>query len=302
LLPFNVFVVLALALDLGVFHRKPRRMKVSEAMAWSLLWIALAAGFALCLYFWYGHRAALEFATGYLIELSLSVDNLFVFLLIFRHFAVPDEFQHKVLIWGVAGAVVTRSIFILAGLQLLRRFDWIAYIFGALLVYSGIKLMGEASSTVELPGKSVVRWFSRVLPVSEQYEGGKFLVRRGRLYATPLLLALLVIEATDVLFAADSIPAVLAISLDVVVVYTSNLFAILGLRTLYFALAAVIERFEYLHYGLSLVLIFVGAKMLASHYYEVATIWSLSLVLAIVLLAVVASVLFPRKKRPRKPA
>jgi tellurite resistance protein TerC len=294
---FNLFVLVMLVLDLGVFHRRAHTVKFREALLWSGLWIALAAIFAIAVHFWHGRAAALEFTTGYVIELSLSVDNLFVFLLIFRYFRVPPVHQHKVLFWGIIGALIMRAAFIMAGVGLIRKFHWIVYVFGALLVYSGIKLFRQDEAEIHPEKNPVLRLFRRWVPVTKDYEGGKFLVRREGLFATPLLVVLLVVETTDVLFAVDSIPAILAITLDAFIVYTSNVFAILGLRSMYFALAGMMELFHYLHYGLSLVLIFVGAKMLVSHYYQIPTGVALGVVAAVLLISVLASVFHPRKEK-----
>jgi len=259
------------------------------------MWIALAAIFAVIVFFWRGHTSALEFATGYVIELSLSVDNLFVFLVIFRYFQVPEEQQHGVLFWGIVGALVMRGLFILAGVSLIRRFEWITYVFGAVLVYSGYKLLRQGDTEIDPEKNPVLRLFRRVLPVTHEYEGSKFFIRRPTLYATPLFVVLLVIETTDVLFAVDSIPAVLAITLDAFIVYTSNVFAILGLRSMYFALAGMMDLFDYLHYGLSVVLIFVGVKMIGSHYVHIPTGWALGIVISVLAVSVLASVARPRK-------
>ncbi len=292
---FILFVLAMLALDLGWLQRPGHTVKFREAVLWSALWIALAAGFAASLFFWWGHAQALEFVTGYVLELSLSVDNLFVFLLIFRYFRVPSDYQHRVLFWGILGALVMRGIFIVAGVGLIHRFHWILYLFGALLIYSGAKLFGEQEAEIHPEKNPILRLFRRWMPVTEDYEGENFIVRRGRLYATPLLVVVLVLETTDVLFAVDSIPAVMAITLNAFIVFTSNVFAILGLRSMYFALAGMMEMFEYLHYGLSLVLIFVGAKMLLSHYWQIPT-WAALIVIAVVLLvSVVASLIHPKK-------
>ena len=292
---FNLFVVAMLALDLGVFSRRAHTVGFREALGWSSMWLALAAAFAVLVYFWHGRPVALEFVTGYVIELSLSVDNLFVFLVIFRYFRVPAEQQHKVLFWGILGALVMRGVFILAGVGLIRRFHWIIYLFGAVLVYSGIRLFREGEEEIHPEKNPILRLFRRWMPVTKDYVNGKFFVRTPELCATPLLVVLLVVETSDVLFAVDSIPAVLAITLNAFIVYTSNVFAILGLRSMYFALAGVMEMFDYLHYGLSLVLIFVGAKMLVSHYYQIPTEVALAVVVAVLGVSVVASVLFPRK-------
>jgi len=292
---FNLIVLAMLALDLGLFSRRAHTVAFREALGWSSMWVALAAAFAVLVYFWHGRPVALEFVTGYVIELSLSVDNLFVFLVIFRYFRVPAEQQHKVLFWGILGALVMRGIFILAGVGLIRRFHWIIYVFGALLVYSGIRLFREGEEEIHPEKNPILRLFRRWMPVTKDYVNGKFFVRTPELCATPLLVVLLVVETTDVLFAVDSIPAVLAITLNAFIVYTSNVFAILGLRSMYFALAGMMEMFDYLHYGLSLVLIFVGAKMLVSHYYHIPTELALGVVVAVLGISVVASLLFPRK-------
>jgi tellurite resistance protein TerC len=284
-----------LVLDLGVFHRRAHTVGFREALAWSIVWIALAVVFAIVIYFWHGRTPSLEFVTGYVIELSLSVDNLFVFLLIFRYFQVQPDHQHKVLFWGILGALVMRAAFIAAGVGLIQRFHWIIYIFGAFLVYSGIKLFRQGESEIHPERNPVLRLFRRWVPVTNDYEGNKFFVRRTGLLATPLLVVLVVVETTDLLFAVDSIPAILAITRDAFIVYTSNVFAILGLRSMYFALAGMMEMFRYLHYGLSVVLMFVGAKMLLSHYYDVPTIVALGVVAVVLLTSVLASMAHPRK-------
>ena len=285
-----------LALDLGVFHRSGHEVKFREALGWSVMWIALAAGFAVLVFFWRGHTASLEFVTGYVIELSLSVDNLFVFLVIFRYFRVPAIHQHKVLFWGILGALVMRAIFILAGIGLIHRFGWVIYIFGALLLYSGAKLFRQDNAQVDPEKNPVLRLFRRWVPITKDFHGNKFFIRRPGLYATPLLVVLLVVETTDVFFAVDSIPAVLAITLNAFIVYTSNVFAILGLRSMYFALAGMMEMFHHLHHGLALVLIFIGGKMLVSHYYQIPTGIALGVVAGILLVSVIASVVHPQKQ------
>ena len=277
-----------LGLDLGL-HKRSGVISLRKALAWSAVWIGLALMFAAVLYFWQGRHATVEFATAYVIELSLSVDNLFIFLLIFRYFQVPDGDQHKVLFWGIVGAIVMRGIFIVAGVGLLRKFQWLMYFFGALLIYSGIRFATEGDSEIHPEKSWMLKLFRRLMPVTDGFEGDKFMVRRTRLYATPLLLVLLLIETTDVLFATDSIPAVLAISLNFVVIFTSNIFAILGLRSMYFALAGMMEMFKYLHYGLSAVLIFIGTKMLVAHYYQIPTVVALGAVGAILTASVMAS-------------
>jgi tellurite resistance protein TerC len=293
---FNLFVLAMLALDLGVLHRRSHRVSFREALTWSGLWIALAAAFAVLVLFWQGRAQALQFATGYVIELSLSVDNLFVFLVIFRYFKVPDEYQHKVLSWGILGALLMRGVFIVAGVSLIRRFSWITYVFGALLVYSGFKLLRQGGTEIHPEKNPVLRLFRRILPVTKEYVDGQFFTRRNGLYATPLFVVLLVVETTDILFAVDSIPAVLAITLNVFIAYASNLFAILGLRSMYFALAGMMDLFHYLHYGLSVVLIFIGIKMLASHYISIPTGWVLLFVLLVLGVSILASLLNPQEK------
>jgi len=284
-----------LALDLGVLNRRAHPVGFREALGWSAMWIVLALSFAVVVYFWHGKKESLEFVTGYVIELSLSIDNLFVFLVLFRYFRVPPEHQHKVLFWGILGALVMRGAFILAGVSLIRRFEWITYLFGLLLIYSGLKLLRQGEKEID-PGKNpVLRLFWSWMPVTQAYEDGQFWVRRDGLYATPLLVVLLMVETTDVLFAVDSIPAILAITLNAFIVYTSNVFAILGLRSMYFALAGVMDLFQYLHYGLSVVLIFIGAKMLASHYYHIPTGAALGVVLGVLGIAVLLSVILPKR-------
>ena len=292
---FNLFVFAMLALDLGVFNRRAHSVTFREALSWSGMWVALATIFAVIVYFWHGRAASLEFATGYLIELSLSIDNLFVFLVIFRYFRVPGELQHRVLFWGILGALITRGIFILAGVSLIQRFHWLIYCFGALLVYSGIKLLRQGDEEVNPETNPLLKLFRKWMPVTEDYVGEKFWVRQPGLYATPLVVVLLVVETTDIVFAVDSIPAVLAITLNAFIVYTSNVFAILGLRSMYFAVSGMMEWFEYLHYGLSVVLILIGAKMLVSHYVEVPTVVALGTVAGVIAVSVVASVVWPRK-------
>ena len=293
---FNVFVLGMLGLDLWVFHRPAHSVKFREALIWSILWIALAATFAVLLYFWQDRNSAVEFTTGYIIELSLSVDNLFIFLLIFRYFRVPPDHQHKVLFWGILGALIMRGIFILVGVELIRAFHWVTYLFGAFLVYSGAKLFREEEVSIEPEKNPILRLFRQWMPITEDYEGAKFFVRRAGLYATPLLVVLLVLETTDLLFATDSIPAVLAITLKPFIVYTSNVFAVLGLRAMYFVLAGMMETFHYLHYGLSLVLIFVGAKMLAADFYQVPTEAALIVVVGVLAVSVLASAVHPKKQ------
>jgi tellurite resistance protein TerC len=293
---FNLFVLAMLAVDLWVFHRPGHTVRFREALAWSIGWVLLAIAFAALVYFSHGRQTAVEFTTGYIIELSLSVDNLFIFLLIFRYFRVPSEYQHKVLFWGIVGALVMRGVFIVVGIGLIRQFHWIIFVFGAFLVYSGIRLLGEKEAGIDPEKNPAVRLFRRLIPVTAGYEGDKFLVRCPELHATPLLVVLVLVEVTDLLFATDSIPAVLAITLKPFVVYTSNVFAILGLRSLYFVLAGMMDVFHYLHYGLAVVLIFIGGKMLASDYFDIPTVWALAAVGGVLLISMAASVVKPKQQ------
>lgn len=291
---FNVFVVVTLALDLGVFHRQARNPSLRQSLLWSGFWILLAGLFAVLVYVWMGHAAALEFSTGYVIELSLSADNLFIFYLVFKYFRLPEGQQYRVLFWGIIGAIVMRAAFIFVGVGLIRRFHWIVYLFGALLVYSGFKLLFQRGAQIHPEKNPALRFVRKFMPVTPDYVGGKFFVRENAgLCATPLLLVLLVIETTDVIFAVDSIPAVLSITLNTFIVYTSNIFAILGLRSLFFALTSLMNLFEYLHYGISCVLLFVGAKMMLSHYYQIRTDLSLAIIGTILAVTIVASALHP---------
>jgi tellurite resistance protein TerC len=288
---FNVFVAAMLALDLGVFHRRAQPLKLRQALIWSGVWIALAAGFAVLIYLWQGHAAALEFSTGYVLELSLSADNLFIFLLIFRYFNLPEPQQYRVLFWGVVGAIAMRAAFIFAGVGLIHRFHWIIYIFGLFLIYTGVRLLFQREVQVDPDKNPVLRLFRRIFPVTDHNPHGSFFVHRDRLYATPLLLVLVLIETTDLIFAVDSVPAVLSITLNTFIVYTSNIFAILGLRSLFFALSSLMDVFEYLHYGISCLLVFVGFKMLISHFYVIRTDVSLGIIGGILLVTIVVSAL-----------
>ena len=296
---FNVVALGLLLLDLRVIHRRGRVVRSREALAWSLFYVALAGVFAVLVYFWQGHQVALEFVTGYVVELSLSADNLFIFLVIFNFFAVPEEQQHRVLFWGVLGAIVTRGIFIVAGVGLMRHFHWIPYVLGTLLMYSGIRVCIIGEQKINPAANPLVRTLRRFIPVTEEYRGGKFFVRvasdASRLYATPLLVVLLVIETTDVLFSVDSIPAILAITLNAFIVYSSNVLAILGLRSMYFAVSGLIKIFHFLHYGLAVVLVLIGLKMLIADWHKVSTEVTLMAVAGVLLVSMVASVVFPQK-------
>ncbi|HXJ86531.1 MAG TPA: TerC family protein [Candidatus Binatia bacterium] len=296
---FNVFALVMLIVDLRVFHRRGHSVRFREALTWSLVYVALAAAFAAILYFWQGRQSSLEFVTGYVVELSLSVDNLFIFLVIFNYFAVPDEQQHRVLFWGIMGALILRGIFIGAGVGLIHRFHWLLYVFGALLIYSGIRVCISGQHQVDPASNPVVKILRKWIPVTSEYRGGKFFVRNpqenGRIYATPLLVVLLVIESTDVLFAVDSIPAVLAITLKAFIVYTSNVFAILGLRSMYFAVARLMKLFRFLHYGLAIILILVGLKMLLGDRFEIPIGVTLGAVAAVLFVSIGLSIRFPAK-------
>ncbi len=296
---FNLFAVGMLALDLLVFHRSGRVARSREALAWSAMWIGLAAAFAALVFFWQGRQVALEFVTGYVLELSLSVDNLFLFLVIFRYFAVPEQHQRSVLFWGVLGALLMRGFFILAGVGLINRFHWILYAFGALLIYSGIRLGFTGEHQINPATNPAVKVLRRWMPVTDDYQDGHFFVRGWKgnpgLYATPLLVVLAVIETTDVLFAVDSVPAVLAVTLNAFIVYTSNVFAILGLRSMYFAVSELMKVFRFLHYGLALVLILVGLKMIIADYFPVPTLATLAVVGGVLLVSIAASIALPAK-------
>jgi tellurite resistance protein TerC len=299
---FNAFVVLMLFLDLKVFHRKSHVIEFREALGWSAFWVGLAVTFAVGVYFFWPVPAergqkTIEFVTGYLIEESLSVDNLFVFLLIFSYFKVPRLYQHKVLFWGIIGALVMRLAFILAGVALIRRFHWIIYVFGAFLIYTGFKLFRQEESEIHPEKNPLLRLFRRFYPVTKRYYLDKFFIRkRGVWIATPLFLVLIVVETTDVLFAADSIPAILAITQDTFIVYTSNVFAILGLRSVYFALAGMMEIFHYLHYGLAVILIFIGTKMLLAEVYKIPIGVALAVVASVLAISIIMSLVKPHKK------
>jgi tellurite resistance protein TerC len=297
---FLAFVLAMLAIDLGVFHKKAHEVSLKEAGAWTAVWVALALVFNLGVYAWFGPERALEFTTGYLIEKALAVDNIFVFVVIFSTFAIPAIYQHRVLFWGVLGALVMRAAFILAGGAFLQRFHWAIYVFGAVLAITGVKLLLQRNEELHPEKNPVVRGFQKLLPVTHQLHGGKFtILEKGRRYATPLLLALVAVEVTDVIFAVDSIPAIFAITTDPFIVFTSNIFAILGLRSMYFFLAGVITKFTYLKVGLSFVLIFVGMKMLLMDLYKVPIGVSLGIIAGILGLSVVASLVKPPAEDPR---
>lgn len=294
---FNVFVLAMLALDLGVFHRKAHVVTFKESMAWTVAWVGLALVFNLGLWHFAGSQKALEFFTGYVIEKSLSVDNVFVFALLFSYFAVPPLYQHKVLFWGILGALVMRAIMIVLGAALITKFAWIIYIFGGFLILTGIKMIVKREEEIHPERNPVVRWFKKLMPVTPDYRGDKFFVREnGIRMATPLFVVLLLVEFSDLIFAVDSIPAIFAVTTDPFIVYTSNVFAILGLRSLYFALAGVMDKFHYLKIGLGVVLTFVGVKMLLAHStWKLDTLVSLGVIVLILAVSIVMSLLRPKK-------
>ena len=291
---FIAFVLLMLALDLGVFHRKAHQVSLREALSWTAVWIALALLFNAGLWYWRGPEPAMQFLAGYLIEKALSVDNIFVFVMIFSFFHVPVLYQHKILFWGILSALVMRAIFIAAGVALLEHFHWLIYVFGAFLIITGIKMAVVKDKEIHPERNPVLRLFRRLVPVTDDYEGDRFFIRRdSRVWATPMLVTLFFVELTDLIFAVDSIPAILAITQDAFIVYTSNVFAILGLRSLYFALAGIMRLFRYLHYGLAAILVFVGAKMTLIDIRKIPVAVSLGVVAAILAVSVLASLLRP---------
>lgn len=297
-LAFMVFVVALLLLDLLVFNRQAHEIKLREALGWSAFWVVLSLSFNLLVYRTMGHQAGLQWLTGYLVEKALSVDNLFVFLLIFSYFKVPAQYQHRVLFWGVLGALLLRGVFILAGATLLARFHFLMYFLGAFLVYTGIRmgLAGSDGPEIDPEHNPVVRFLCRHLPITRQMEGGRFFVmKEGLRFATPLFVVLVMVETTDVVFAADSIPAILAITRDTFIVFTSNVFALLGLRAMYFALASMMRLFHHLHYGLSLILVFIGGKILLEDLVPIPMPVALGVVGGLLVLSVVASLLWPKK-------
>jgi tellurite resistance protein TerC len=294
---FNVFVLALLALDLGVLHRKSHAISVREALIWTGIWTLLALAFNVGIYVYRGSEAGLQFLTGFLIERALSMDNIFVFLLIFSYFRVPNAYQYKVLFWGILGALVMRAALIAAGITLIQQFSWVLYVFGAFLIFTGVKLITARDKEIHPERNPLLRLFRRVMPVTASYEEDRFFVKRaGRLFATPLFVVLLVVETTDVVFALDSIPAILGITIDPFIVYTSNVFAILGLRALYFAVAGLVRLFRYLDYGLSAVLVFIGIKMLVADFYHLPVAAALGVVASILMVAVLASVLIPDRR------
>lgn len=298
---FNVFVLLMLVLDLGVFHRKSKEISVKEALTWTAIWIFISFLFNVFIYFHFGSEDAFEFFTGYVIEKSLSVDNIFVIILIFSYFNVPAAYQHKVLFWGILGALVMRVTFILAGIELISKFHWLIYIFGGFLVFTGIRILTQDEQKLNPEKNPVVKLVRRLFRVTPTFHEDQFFVKvNGLIWATPLFMVVVLIEATDLIFAVDSIPAILAISEDSFIVYTSNVFAILGLRSLYFAVAGLEKYFTYLKYGLSAILVFVGAKMCLTEVYKIPIELSLGIIVLILSVAIVASVIYQRRKQTER--
>lgn len=293
---FFLFIIAILILDLAVLHRKAHAIEYKEALLHTTLFIALSLVFNIGIYLFVGRTEAIEYLTGYLIEYSLSVDNLFVFIIIFRYFDVPSHYKHRTLIWGILGALITRGIFIFAGVSLIQKFHWLIYAFGLLLIITAIKMFTEKEKNIRIERNPVLRLLKKFLRVTDHYEKGKFFVRHDKLfYATPLFIVLIVIETTDIVFAVDSIPAIFAITMKPFIIYTSNAFAILGLRSLYFALEGIIKLFHYLNYGLSIILAFVGIKMLISSVYHIPTYIALSFIAIALFISILASILYPPK-------
>lgn len=297
---FLALIATLLALDLGVFNRKVHVVSVREAGTWTAVWVSLGLLFNLAIWYFFGAEAGLTFLTGYLIEYSLSIDNIFVFVLVFGAFGVPPQYQHRVLFWGVLGAVIMRGIMIFAGVALIERFEWIMYLFGAFLLFAGIRMLFDKDDgPVNMQDNRILKLVRRFIPVTEHYEGQKFFTRKsGRRMATPLFLVLVVVEVTDLVFAVDSIPAIFAITTDPFLVFTSNIFAILGLRSLYFLLAGIIHRFIYLKAGLAVILGFVGIKMLIADWYHMPTAVSLGVIVGVLAVSIIASLL----RAPPEPA
>jgi len=295
---FNVFILIMLALDLGVFNRKSQQITVKSALGWTAFWVFLSFLFNVFVYFQLGEEEAFEFFTGYIVEKSLSVDNIFVIILIFSYFKVPVEYQHKVLFWGILGALVMRIIFILVGVELIQNFHFLIYLFGGFLIFTGIRFFLQKDDAINLDTNPFVRFLKKIFPITPDFRGDKFFVREsGRLWVTPLFLVVIVIEGTDLVFAVDSIPAILAISDDSFIVYTSNVFAILGLRSLYFALAGIEKYFSFLKYGLATILIFVGVKMCIADWYKIPIEISLAFIVLTLSVAVLASMVIQSSRK-----
>jgi tellurite resistance protein TerC len=293
---FSVFVLGMLALDLGVFHRKSHAISVKEALTWTAVWIVLSMLFNLFVYYYFDKEKALEFFTAYLVEKSLSIDNIFVIIMIFSYFSVPASYQHKVLFWGILGALVMRLIFIFAGIELIHKFHWLIYLFGGFLVVSGIRMVYGDEKPIDPEKNPLVKLVRKIFPVTQSFEGDSFFIKRDqKIWATPLFIVVVLIEGTDLIFAVDSIPAIISISEDTFIVYTSNVFAILGLRSLYFALAGIEKYFTYLKYGLAAILVFVGVKMCIADFYKIPVEISLIIISFLLAISMIASVLVKRK-------
>lgn len=299
---FNVFILFMITIDLMLHSGKQKKITTKEAFLWSFFWIALALAFNILIYYTHGPKSALEFFTGYLVEESLSVDNLFVFLLIFRYFKTPEHLQHRVLFYGILGAIIMRAIFIFGGIALVQQFKWLFYIFGLLLVYMGTKIVFQKETDIHPEQNPLINWFSKWMPFTNKYHGKKFFISLdGKRYGTPLFLALITVEFTDLLFAIDSIPAIFAITLDPFIVYTSNIFAILGLRSLFFALRASLDLFHYLHYAIGIILTFIGIKMLIQPFIHIPIGITLGFIITALASAIILSFLFPQSKSTKQP-
>lgn len=294
---FGVITIGLLALDIGVFNRKAHEVSLKESLWWSLFWTVIALIFMIVVYYSNGSEGAMLYLTAYVVERALSMDNLFVFLLIFTYFQVPDKYQHRILFWGIIGALAMRFIFIFAGIVLINKFHWILYVFGVILIYSGIKMLGDDDEEMDPEKNPVLKLFRKIMPVAENYRGGRFFIKQDlKWFATPMFVVLIVIETSDVIFAVDSIPAVLSISQDTFIVYTSNIMAILGLRALYFALAGIMKIFRFLNYGLAVILSFVGVKMLVSGFFHISTSISLLVICGVLTFSIMASIFFPEEE------
>ena len=299
---YVVFILIMLGIDLWVFNRESHKITIKESLTWTFIWIALSLVFGAGVYIFMGHQQGIDYFTGYLIEKSLSMDNIFVFLLIFKYFGVAPRYQHEVLFYGILGALVMRFLFIIAGVALLNHFAWTIYVFGAFLVYTGIKMAFEKDKEVHPEKNPILRILRRMLPITHDFHEDRFFIKKDKkLIATPLLVVLVVIETSDILFAVDSIPAILGITRDTFIVFSSNVFAILGLRALYFTLAGIMEKFHFLHYGLSGILTFIGIKMLIEHYVHISTELSLIVIAFLLAISIVASLIFPAKQQSEEP-
>ncbi len=299
---FNAFILLMLIIDLRVFNRHPHEISIKESLVWTGIWIAQAVVFGIGIYYFMGPQPSLDYFTGYLIEKSLSVDNIFVFLLIFTYFGVDSVYQHRVLFWGIFGALVFRLLFILVGVALLEQFHWVIYIFGGFLIYTGIKLGLEKDKEIHPEKNPILKLVRRFIPITKRFHGHHFIVRRGkRIIATPLFVVLVVIETSDIVFALDSIPAIMAITRDTFLIYSANAFAILGLRALYFALSGVMRLFHYLHYGLAFILVYIGFKMILEGVIDIPTLFTLGVIVVTLTFSVVFSILYPKEEEPELP-